>query len=153
MGNSSVIRITKQFNFEASHVLWGHDGKCKNVHGHSYQLYVTLTGKPVDNADNPKYGMVMDFSELKDIINELIIDPFDHSLIVNENTPLYESGEIRKLLGKIVPLPYQPTCENMVADFAGRIKSKLPKHIEIHSLKLYETPTACAEWHASDNPE
>ncbi len=153
MKKSPVIRITKQFGFEAAHVLWGHDGKCKNIHGHNYQLFVTVSGMPVNDVSNPKYGMVLDFSELKTIINELIIKPFDHSLIVNENIPLFKQSETVKLPGKTIPLPYQPTCENMVADFANRIKSKLPKHIKLHSLKLYETPAACAEWHTSDNQE
>ncbi len=146
-----TIRITRRFNFEAAHVLHGYDGRCKNIHGHSYSLYVTLIGKPVNDAGNPKYGMVMDFSELKKVINELIINPFDHSLLIKEDAPLYKTAESSNLIGKIMPLPYQPTCENMVADFAEKIINKLPKHIKLHSLRLHETATSYAEWYASDN--
>ena len=61
----SKIRITKQFSFEAGHALYGYDGKCKNVHGHSYQLYVTVIGTPISDTTNVKYGMVIDFGDLK----------------------------------------------------------------------------------------
>ena len=153
MTSKQYIRVTKQFNFEAAHLLLGHDGQCKNIHGHSYLLHVTIIGKAVDDAGNPKHGMVMDFSEIKRIINELIIEPYDHSLLVNENVPLSKSAEAKKLLGKFKVLPYQPTCENLLADFAQKIKAKLPKQVKLHSLRLQETPTSYAEWHASDNPD
>ena len=147
------IRVTKQFSFEAAHLLWGHDGKCKNIHGHSYQLHVTLIGKAVNDKNNPKYGMVMDFSEIKNIVGELIIKPFDHSLMVNENAPLNKSGEAKKLAGRIMPLPYQPTCENLIADFANRLSSKLKGPVKLYSLLLRETPSSYAEWYASDNKD
>ena len=59
------IRITKKFRFEAAHALYGYDGKCKNIHGHNYNLFVTVIGVPVNESTNVKYGMVMDFSDLK----------------------------------------------------------------------------------------
>jgi len=62
---SPLIRVTKEFSFEMAHVLWNYDGPCKNVHGHSYRLFVTLSGFPVDNQENPKNGMVIDFGDLK----------------------------------------------------------------------------------------
>ena len=61
----SKIRITKKFTFETGHALFGHDGKCKNIHGHSYSLFVTVLGRPISESSNPKFGMVMDFSDLK----------------------------------------------------------------------------------------
>ena len=68
----SNIRITKQFTFETGHALYGYDGKCKNVHGHSYKLSVTVIGKPITDTSNVKFGMVIDFSDLKKIIKEEI---------------------------------------------------------------------------------
>ncbi len=153
MERKPQIHITKQFSFEAAHMLWRHDGLCKNIHGHSYQLLVTITGKIIDDIKNPKHGMVMDFSELKKIVNELIIKPFDHSLMVYEKVPLFNSEEFTDQLGSIILLPYQPTCENLLVDFAARIKSKLPKNLALKCLRLQETPTSYAEWHASDNPD
>ena len=61
------IRITKQFNFETAHALYGYDGLCKNVHGHSYKLYVTVIGDPIDDTNHKKNGMLIDFSDLKKI--------------------------------------------------------------------------------------
>ena len=64
----STIRITKQFNFETGHALYGYDGKCRNVHGHSYKLSVTVSGTPIDDSSHVKFGMVIDFTDLKKIV-------------------------------------------------------------------------------------
>ena len=69
----SFIRITKLFSFETGHALYGYDGKCKNVHGHSYKLSVTVIGKPISNNTNVKYGMVIDFGDLKKIVKGALI--------------------------------------------------------------------------------
>ena len=86
----SSIRITKQFTFEAGHALYGYDGKCKNLHGHSYKLFVTVIGSPISDPKNVKYGMVLDFGDLKKIVNEEIVDVFDHATVFNKNTPHLE---------------------------------------------------------------
>jgi 6-pyruvoyltetrahydropterin/6-carboxytetrahydropterin synthase len=148
---SSNIRITKQFRFEAAHALWGYDGACRNIHGHSYILYVTLIGKPITDPNHPKLGMVMDFSVLKEIVNEMVIDPFDHALMIRSGTPHQKLALSSELVGKVMELDYQPTCENMVTDFAAKISSRLPSNIRLFSLKLHETATAYAEWFADDN--
>jgi len=146
------IRITKQFSFEAGHALFGYDGKCKNLHGHSYHLYVTVIGQPISDTSNVKYGMVIDFGDLKKIVNEEIVDIFDHSMIFNKNTPHLElAKELINREHHILLVDYQPTTEMMVIDFAKKIKQRLPKNIKLHSLKLQETATSFAEWYASDN--
>ncbi len=145
------IRITKQFRFEAAHALYGYDGACRNIHGHSYILYVTLIGKPINDSQHPKYGMVMDFSVLKKIVNEQIVDQFDHALMVRSGTPHDDLANSSELLGKVMKLDYQPTCENMITDFAQRISAQLPPEVKLFSLKLHETATAYAEWYAADN--
>ena len=148
----SYIRITKQFNFETGHALYGYDGACKNVHGHSYKLSVTVIGKPSEDRSNVKYGMVIDFSDLKKIVKEEIVDRFDHATVFNETTPHIElAHELANRGHDVILVKYQPTSENMVIDFAGRIKSRLPENILLHSLKLQETETSFAEWYASDN--
>lgn len=151
MAKAPVIRITKRFRFEAAHALWKYDGPCKNIHGHSYQLYVTVKGRPVNDPGNPKHGMIIDFSVLKKIVHDLIIAPFDHALLVNADTPHAEMAIDNKLFGKVAALPYQPTCENMINDFAEKICAALPNGISLHSLRLHETSTAYAEWYADDN--
>ncbi len=148
----SKIRITKQFTFEAGHALFGYDGKCKNLHGHSYQLHVTVIGEPISDSSNVKHGMVIDFGDLKKIVNQEIIDVFDHSMIFNKNTPHLELAQ--ELIDRdhhIILVDYQPSTEMMILDFAEKIKKRLPDNIKLHSLKLQETATSYAEWSASDN--
>ena len=148
----SKIRITKQFSFETGHALYGYDGKCKNVHGHSYKLSVTVIGTPISDSNNVKFGMVIDFSDLKKIVREEIVDLFDHATVFNKNTPHIElANELKNRGHHVILVEYQPTSENMVVDFAKKIKDRLPNDIELHSLKLQETESSFAEWYASDN--
>ncbi len=148
----SKIRITKQFTFETGHALYGYDGKCKNVHGHSYKLSVTVIGSPITDSSNVKFGMVIDFGDLKKIVKEEIVDLFDHATVFNKNTPHVElAHELEQRGHHVILVEYQPTSENMVIDFAGKIKSRLPRNIQLHSLRLQETETSFAEWFQSDN--
>jgi 6-pyruvoyltetrahydropterin/6-carboxytetrahydropterin synthase len=148
----SKIRITKQFSFETGHALYGYDGKCKNVHGHSYKLSVTVIGTPITDRSNVKFGMVIDFSDLKKIVKEEIVDLFDHATVFNGTTPHIELAQELKSRGHdVILVDYQPTSENMVIDFAKKINSRLPDIIKLHSLKLQETDSSFAEWFAIDN--
>ena len=148
----SSIRTTKQFSFETGHALYGYDGKCRNVHGHSYKLSVTVIGTPIADSSHVKFGMVIDFSDLKKIVKEEIVDVFDHATVFNKNTPHVELAKELSDRGHSVLLAdYQPTSEMMVIDFAEKIKQRLPQDTKLHSLKLQETATSFAEWFASDN--
>lgn len=148
----SNIRITKQFSFETGHALYGYDGKCRNVHGHSYKLSVTVSGTPIDDNTNVKYGMVIDFSDLKKIVKEEIVDQFDHATVFNKNTPHVElAKELSDRGHHVILVDYQPTSEMMVIDFADKIKKRLQKNINLFSLRLQETESSFAEWFASDN--
>ncbi len=144
------IRLTKEFSFEMAHALDGYDGKCRNIHGHSYEFKVTIIGTPLNDEQSPKNGMVMDFGDLKKIVKEVVIDKYDHALM------LKRSDASQKLIGqqyahRLVLVDFQPTCENMLAFFADEISQRLPQNIQLHSLFLRETPTSFAEWYASDN--
>ncbi|MGJ8758921.1 MULTISPECIES: 6-carboxytetrahydropterin synthase [unclassified Polaribacter] len=148
----STIRITKQFSFETGHALYGYDGKCKNVHGHSYKLSVTVSGKPIEDNNNVKFGMVIDFGDLKKIVNEEIVDIFDHATVFNKNTPHVDlAKELMDRGHHVLLVDYQPTSEMMVIDFAEKIKNRLPKNIKLHAIKLQETDSSFAEWYASEN--
>ena len=148
----NTIRITKQFNFETGHALYGYDGKCKNVHGHSYKLSVTVVGSPIIDTSHVKYGMVIDFSDLKKIVTEEIVDVFDHATVFNKNTPHVElARELETREHHVILVDYQPTSEMMVIDFAEKMKKRLPKNIQLYALKLQETDTSFAEWFAEDN--
>ena len=147
-----TIRITKQFSFETGHALYGYDGKCRNVHGHSYKLYVTVIGQPISDTTHVKLGMVIDFSDLKVIVKNKIVDIFDHATVFNKNTPHVElAKELADRGHNVLLVDYQPTSEMMIIDFANVIKQELPSHIKLHSLKLQETDSCYAQWFASDN--
>ncbi len=136
----SNIRITKQFSFETGHALYGYDGKCKNVHGHSYKLSVTVIGSPITDRSNVKFGMVIDFSDLKKIVKEEIVDQFDHATVFNETTPHIElANELKNRGHHVILVDYQPTSENMVVDFADRIVARFTfRKLNFFSLKLQE---------------
>lgn len=148
----SIIRITKRFRFETGHALYGYDGKCKNVHGHSYKLWVTVIGMPIEEVANVKRGMVMDFGDLKKIVEEEVVGVFDHAIVFNKHTPHAAlANELAEQGHHVILAEYQPTCENMVLDFAEKIRKKLPNAVSLYSLRLEETETSYAEWFASDN--
>jgi len=146
----TIIRISKEFTFDMAHALLGYDGLCKNIHGHSYTLVVTVIGSPIDDDTSPKNGMLIDFKDLKYIIKQQIIDRFDHALVLNSLTPKDLLDMLMKNYDKIVLLDYQPTTENMIADMAQQINRLLPSHLSLYSLRLRETPTSYAEWFAED---
>ena len=120
-----MLTVTKIFKFEAAHWLPFYDGACHNLHGHSYKLEVTVTGKINENVKNPQCGMIIDFSVLKGIVEEKIIRRFDHS-----NLNDFFSN---------------PTAENMVEYFAESINMALPTNIVLVSIKLWETDSSYAE--------
>ncbi len=145
------IRITKEFKFEMAHALPGYDGLCKNIHGHSYELLVTVAGIPISDNKNPKLGMVMDFGDLKKIVRNIIVDVFDHSLVLRSDASNSLVTQLKENYERIILLDYQPTSELMIADFADRIKAELPSNIALKYLLLRETVTSYAEWFAEDN--
>ncbi len=145
----AVIRVTKEFNFEMAHALFGYDGPCKHIHGHSYKLFVTVKGEPITDSTNSKWGMLIDFGDLKRIVNQHIVDVFDHALVLNQ-AAAFPTQE-HEMFGDTLVVDYQPTCENIVVDFADRIKAALPEGVVLHSLRLYETATSYADWFAEDN--
>lgn len=149
-----MIRLTKEFTFESAHALAGYDGKCREIHGHSYRLFVTVKGIPSTDENDPKLGMVMDFGDLKRIVNEAVIDRLDHSFVLRDTA---ENRELAQMLGgrfsNVVMVDYQPTCENMLGDFATRIGAALPQGVRLHSLRLHETASSYAEWLAEENEQ
>ena len=148
------LSITKIFTFEAAHMLKGYDGLCANIHGHSYRLEVSVFSPALNPSDDflhsdesdPKNGMLFDFSELKKLVNQVIIEPFDHSLILNRNIGRELSETLQKNSLRVVHVPYQPTSENLLIDFAGRLQKVLPQGISLKKLRLYETATSYTDY-------
>lgn len=134
------LRLTKQFSFQMAHALDDYDGKCRNLHGHNFVLYVTVEGAPINDPHSPKNGMVVDFGDLRHIVNQYVVEPFDHALVLAEGST-YNVG----LPTKTILLPFQPTSENLLLEFARRLDGKFPNNTRLYSLRLCETETSTAE--------
>ncbi len=145
------IRVTKRFHFEMAHTLYEYDGLCRNIHGHSYNLEVTLIGEPRKEPGHPKDGMVIDFGDLKEIVKLQIVSRFDHSLMVNRLVPEEQKNLLKKTTDRLIVVDFQPTSENIAGYIAKILQQHLPAGVTLFSIRLYETVTSFAEWFASDN--
>ncbi len=141
-----TIKLTKKFNFDMAHALFGHDGQCKNIHGHTYQLEITVEGIPQECHGATNDGMVMDFGVLKSLVSELIINKLDHALVLNKNAPYANNVEFLQQFEKVNLLPFQPTCENLVLFMVDILIDKFDPGINLYSVRLDETPTSYAVW-------
>ena len=144
-----VVRITKEFKFEMAHALYGYDGLCANIHGHSYRLWVTVKGEVKNENGHTKDGMLIDFTDLKSIVKPEIVDKYDHSLVLNANSPHADLD--LSVFNKVHYLNYQPTSENLVLDFANFIQKQLPDGVDLLKVILSETVSSFAEWNLEDN--
>ena len=145
------VRVSKEFHFETAHALRNYDGLCRHIHGHSYKLYVSISGKPIEDPEDPKLGMVLDFADLKAMVKEPVVDFFDHSLVLHRAAGNHIPQEPHDMYEKVHLVDFQPTCENLVIHIAETVRASLPAGIELFSVKLYETATSYAEWYNSDN--
>lgn len=136
----SKFYVTKQFSFEMAHALTDYPGKCRNIHGHSYRLEVTVTGNRLESS-----GIVIDFKQLKDIVNQTVVEPLDHCLVLSERTDLELQRLLKKEFDKVAIVPFQPSTENLLEYMATRIVPELPGNVSISSLKLQETEQSWVE--------
>lgn len=147
-----VIRVTKSFTFDMAHTLNCYDGPCRNIHGHTYILWVTLCGLPEQDPEHAKTGMVADFGDLKKLVNQTIISRFDHALVLNQSVDKQIIDMLNLQFDKIIITPFQPTAENLVLEFKRVLVPYLNNvGIKLIKLKLQETPTSFAEWNELDN--
>ena len=142
-----ITKVVKIFKWHCSHILEGHEGLCKNLHGHTYKLEVEVSGFPKSfSYKNKKDGMVIDFGELKKIVKEQIVDKFDHAIIIdNRNEDLINFCEKQQY--KILKLPYKTTAENMVNWIFEKLISVFQLNIgySLTRVRLWETDTSYAE--------
>lgn len=134
-----MISITKKIEFEAAHRLSNYDGSCREIHGHTYKLEVTVTGPIQDDTD-----MVLDFKILKKNLSETVLKHFDHSLILKDepgNRQVFDA-----YTGKITWMNHEPTAERMLVWMASALSPLLPKSTSLESLRLYETSGSFASW-------
>lgn len=137
-----MFRVSKEFSFDMAHILDGHDGKCQNLHGHTYKLQVEISGELYRKG--PKKGMVMDFTDLKNIVRKLILDPMDHAFIYDTNSE--REGRIAALLNelnsKTFGIPTRTTAEEIARFMFNRLKPELP----LSAVRLWETSTSFCEY-------
>lgn len=144
-----TVRVTKSFSFEASHALPSHNGPCKNIHGHSYHLLVTVSGKPHIDPSSSSDGMVIDFTDLKAIVKEHVVDVLDHTLILSAADKDRFPGIDEST--RTLFLPFSPTCELLLVYICNIIARHLPSGVTLQRVRLQETATSYADWHSDDN--
>jgi len=147
------MEVTKIFKWDCAHRLRYHQGLCRNIHGHTYKMEVSVEGK-VNDA-----GMIIDFGDLKKLVNEVIINKVDHSLILWVKDPLYKSlkrmDKRRKqpFNFRIYPLLGEPTAENMAKHFFRTLYTEIERRripIILTKIKVWETPTSYAQYDITD---
>lgn len=135
-----MLKATKTIRFDAAHILTNHQGLCRNLHGHTYRVDVTVAQDP----GNPK-DMVIDFKDLKHVCEETILSRFDHSFIYDGTSP--GECEIAAVLEKndmrTVNLPFRSTAENLARYFFETLHVHVPGLV---SVKVWETPDSVAEY-------
>lgn len=144
MVNFNMLQVTKIFRFETAHAIHGYPGPCNHIHGHSYELHVTLTSTGAINEYIAAPGFFMDFKELKKLVKDSVIDQFDHCLILSEDylkehPGLTESVNLRTWL-------VEPSAENMLLFIRDLLQKGLPEGVLLYRLRLYETRDSYAEW-------
>lgn len=137
------MKISKIFTLDASHMLDGHDGKCQNLHGHTYQLEVTVASILIN--EGAKAGMVMDFADLKTSVKQTILEPFDHAFLYHGNNE--RESQIAALLEgwqmKTLRLNQRTTAEHLAIEMYHRLQAV---GVPVCRIKLWETPTSYAEY-------
>ncbi len=141
-----MMLLTKIFHFDMAHVLKDYDGPCRNIHGHSYELRVTVKGEPINDPQNPKNGMVMDLHDLKCLVNEQIVNRLDHAFVLSSAMPTDFLEIVQRDFEKVVVVDYQPTSENLILDMVHRLQKVLPQQVTLHKIMLQETPGSYVEW-------
>lgn len=124
-----MLKVCRIFRFEAAHYIPNHQGKCKDVHGHSYKLEVEVIGG--FQVDGSEVGMIIDFKRLDNIVTSVVINKFDHKHL----NDLFEN----------------PTAEVMVYGIVERLDSVIKNlGIKLHRVRLWETENSYAEWEYVD---
>ena len=132
-----MLSLTKIFHFEMAHAIYGYPGSCKNIHGHSYELHVTVTGDNGTQNYIPVPGFIFDFKELKQLVTATIIKTFDHKLILS-HLYLGQNPAI-KLQENLGSRTYCRKPFNMLIYIAKILFSGLQEEVKLVRLKLYET--------------
>lgn len=146
-----MLAITKIFRFETAHALHGYEGPCRNIHGHTYTLHVTIGAEDFKEQYIPSPGILFDFKDLKKIVQEEVVSRYDHAILLSAS--FLEVNPHLKGLENLRVLDFEPSAENMLLDIRNSIAPKLPPHVHLIRLKLFETADSYAELTGLTRPE
>ena len=141
--------ITRRLEFDAGHRIPNHTSQCKHMHGHRYALEVTLSGEIITAHGVSEEGMVMDFSDVKRIAKEQLVDAWDHAFLVYRgDKPVL--AFLESLPGhKTVVLDVVPTAENLAviafSTLNGAYRDTYGNHLQLERVRIYETPNNWAD--------
>ena len=144
-----MITVTRIFSFEMAHALHNYEGPCANIHGHSYILHVTVKSTKERESELVPPGFIIDFKELKEIVNTKVITLLDHKLVLSYD--YMNSLESHTSFQNLFLFGTEPTAENLLLFISKELMASLPPEVFLHSLKLFETGNSYAEW-INDNP-
>jgi len=139
-----MLSVTKIFYFEMAHAIHGYAGYCKNIHGHSYMHYVTITTQINQAGYIPSPGMLIDFKELKKLVIESVINKLDHHLVLSSK--FLEENSSLSFTNNLVIMDAEPTVENLLVLIKDILLNKFSPDINLTHLKMYETKDSYAEW-------
>jgi 6-pyruvoyltetrahydropterin/6-carboxytetrahydropterin synthase len=139
-----MLKLTKIFHFETAHAIHGYEGACKNIHGHSYELHVTVTADTFSDDFIQAPGFVIDFKEIKKVVKEQVIVNLDHKLLLSKQ--FITENKYTSQQENIMVWEIEPTAENLLLYIKKILTSSLPAFVQLSYLKLYETKDSYAEW-------
>jgi 6-pyruvoyltetrahydropterin/6-carboxytetrahydropterin synthase len=139
-----MLQVTKIFRFEMAHALLGYNGGCRHIHGHSYQLHVTVRLEDNDDTYLPGTGILVDFKELKKLVKEAVVRRLDHQLLLSGNYLAAHPGITQQ--ENLLVMEAEPSAENLLLFIRNTIQGKLPVGTTLARLKLFETADSYAEW-------
>ena len=143
------MQITTRLEFDAGHRIPNHNSQCRNLHGHRYAIEITLSGDINAEEGASDNGMVMDFSDVKTIARQAVVDVWDHAFLVYRKD-LAVLDFLRSLPDhKTVVMNSIPTAENMAAEafrlLDARYRDTYGRHLKLERVRLYETPNSWAD--------
>jgi 6-pyruvoyltetrahydropterin/6-carboxytetrahydropterin synthase len=143
------MEITTRLEFDAGHRIPNHKSQCRNLHGHRYVIEITLGGDIISNEKASEDGMVMDFSDVKRIARESVVDVWDHAFLVYKNDAVILDFLNTLPDHKTVIFDTVPTAENMAAEAFKILKDQYHdtygNHLNLVRVRLYETPNSWAD--------
>ena len=143
------MQITTRLEFDAGHRIPDHKSQCRNLHGHRYALEITLSGDIISQENASENGMVMDFSDVKQIARNSVVDVWDHAFLVYKDDKAVLDFLNTLPNHKTVIFPSVPTAENMAAEafriLKNQYKDVYGNHLKLERVRLFETPNSWAD--------